>query len=225
MNALWPCHSIHAEVGVEAVGDGDPGDFFPSHSRLQARDVGLRRARGKHERRVARVQVREMGDLVGHHRTADAGMLRPAVHAGLEEGAVDDQLTAAVEQVEQARLARQVRRTRTSSPPPSTACAGARRPVRHGRGSWPFPSRASARARLPTPAVETTCVFMANLLFVAMLVACGAFVACDASACSVRPEAAGRIPSAAGSSRPRTAPAPCRWRGRPEYRDACASRR
>src|SRR5882762_6355428 len=32
-------------------------------------------------------------------------MLRPAVHAGLEEGAVDDQLTAAVEQVEQARFA------------------------------------------------------------------------------------------------------------------------
>ena len=32
-------------------------------------------------------------------------MLRPAVHARLEEGAVDDQLTAALEQVEQARLA------------------------------------------------------------------------------------------------------------------------
>src|ERR1700685_14823 len=32
-------------------------------------------------------------------------MLGPAEHAGLEEGAVDDQLRAAVEQVEQARLA------------------------------------------------------------------------------------------------------------------------
>src|SRR6267142_973322 len=32
-------------------------------------------------------------------------MLRPAVHAALEEGAVDDQLTAALEQVEQARFA------------------------------------------------------------------------------------------------------------------------
>ncbi len=32
-------------------------------------------------------------------------MLRPAVHAGLEEGAVDDQLAAAVEQVDQARFA------------------------------------------------------------------------------------------------------------------------
>ena len=46
-----------------------------------------------------------MRDLVGHHRAADAGVLGPAVHAGLEEGAVDDQLTAAVEQVEQARPA------------------------------------------------------------------------------------------------------------------------
>ena len=47
----------------------------------------------------------EVRDLVGHHRAADAGVLGPAVHAGLEERAVDDQLTAAVEQVEQARLA------------------------------------------------------------------------------------------------------------------------
>jgi hypothetical protein len=46
-----------------------------------------------------------VGDLVGHHGTADAGMIGPAGHAGLEEGAVDDQLTAAVEQVEQPRLA------------------------------------------------------------------------------------------------------------------------
>ncbi len=32
-------------------------------------------------------------------------MLRPAVHAGFEEGSVDDQLTPALEQVEQARFA------------------------------------------------------------------------------------------------------------------------
>ena len=95
---------IHAEVGVEAVGDGVPGNF-PAHPRLQARDVGLRRTRGIHEGRVARVQVGEVGDLVGPQGTANAGMLRPAVHAGLEEGAVDDQLAAALEQVEQARFA------------------------------------------------------------------------------------------------------------------------
>jgi len=43
--------------------------------------------------------------MVGPQGTADAGMLRPTVHARLEEGAVDDQLMAALEQVEQARFA------------------------------------------------------------------------------------------------------------------------
>jgi hypothetical protein len=47
----------------------------------------------------------DVGDLVGHEGAAAAGMFGPAVHAGLKEGAVDDELTAAVEQVEQARLA------------------------------------------------------------------------------------------------------------------------
>src|SRR5207247_11312382 len=36
---------------------------------------------------------------------AAAGMLGPAEHTGLEEGAVDDQLTTAVKEVEQAHLA------------------------------------------------------------------------------------------------------------------------
>ena len=79
--------------------------IVPAHPRLQACDVGLRCTRGIHEGRVARVQVGEVGDLVGPEGTADAGMLRPAVHAALEEGAVDDQLAAALEQVEQARFA------------------------------------------------------------------------------------------------------------------------
>ncbi len=43
-----------------------------------------------------------MADLVGAERTADAGVFRPAVHARLEKGAIDDQLTPAFEQVEQA---------------------------------------------------------------------------------------------------------------------------
>jgi hypothetical protein len=34
-----------------------------------------------------------------------AGMIGPAIHAGLEEGAVDDQLTAPLEQVQQAGFA------------------------------------------------------------------------------------------------------------------------
>src|SRR5947207_15110698 len=46
-----------------------------------------------------------VSDLVSHHRATNTSMLRPAFHAGLEERAINDQLTAAVEQVEQARLA------------------------------------------------------------------------------------------------------------------------
>jgi hypothetical protein len=46
--------------------------------------------------------VDAVGDLIGHHGTAVAGVVGPADHAGLEEGAVDDQLAAALEQVEQA---------------------------------------------------------------------------------------------------------------------------
>jgi hypothetical protein len=45
-----------------------------------------------------------MGDLIRHERAALARMVGPAVHAGLEKSAVDDQLTPAVEQIEQAGL-------------------------------------------------------------------------------------------------------------------------
>ena len=78
-------------------------------------------------------------------RAADAAVLRPAGHAGLVEGAVDDQLAAAVEQVEQARRAVRALEARSPSPSPATASAGARRPARRGRGSAPSPSRAVAR--------------------------------------------------------------------------------
>src|SRR5918996_6057061 len=96
---------IHAEVGVEVVRDRVPGDVLPAHPRLQALDVRLRRARGEREARVALVQVGGMSHLVRDHRAADAGMLGPPVDAALEEGAVDDELGAAVEEVDQAELA------------------------------------------------------------------------------------------------------------------------
>src|SRR5258708_7621053 len=51
------------------------------------------------------VMVYQVGDLVGAQRAADAGVLGPAVHAGLEEGAVDNQLMPALEQIRQARFA------------------------------------------------------------------------------------------------------------------------
>src|SRR5215471_14949466 len=47
----------------------------------------------------------QVGDLIRAQGTAAAGVLGPAEHPGLEEGAIDDQLPAALEQVEQANLA------------------------------------------------------------------------------------------------------------------------
>src|SRR2546430_17527845 len=46
----------------------------------------------------------QVGDLIGAQGAAAAGVLGPAEHSGLEEGAVDDQLPAALENVEQANL-------------------------------------------------------------------------------------------------------------------------
>jgi len=65
----------------------------------------LRAARGECQRGVAGVQVREMRDLVGQHGAADAGVVGPAVHAGLVEGAVEDELAAALKEIEQRELA------------------------------------------------------------------------------------------------------------------------
>src|SRR3989454_11981551 len=47
----------------------------------------------------------QVGHLIGAQGAAAAGVLRPAEHPGLEEGAIDDQLTPALEQIEQAYLA------------------------------------------------------------------------------------------------------------------------
>src|SRR6266478_4977320 len=47
----------------------------------------------------------QVGYLIGSEGAAAAGMHGPAEDAGLEERAIDDQLTAALEQIEQAYLA------------------------------------------------------------------------------------------------------------------------
>ena len=57
------------------------------------------------QRGVAGVEVGEVSDLVGQQRTTRARVIGPPVHAGLEEGAVDDQLATPCEQVEQSGLA------------------------------------------------------------------------------------------------------------------------
>src|SRR3954469_15993002 len=88
---VGPVPLVDAEIRIETVGDGDPW-HGPAHPLLQPADIGLGRARSEHQRGVAGIQVRDMGNLVGHHGAAAAGMIGPTEHARLEEGAVDDQL-------------------------------------------------------------------------------------------------------------------------------------
>src|SRR5580658_9791570 len=49
--------------------------------------------------------MRQVADLIGAQGATAAGVLGPAEHSGLEEGAIEDQLRAALEQIEQAYLA------------------------------------------------------------------------------------------------------------------------
>src|ERR1700722_1591506 len=99
-----PVPFVDTEVRVEAVGQGVPR-HVPTHPRLQPRDIRLRGAGGEHQRRVAGVQMSEVRYLVSQHGTAATPMFRPPEYPGLEEGAIDDQLRPAVEQIRQAYLA------------------------------------------------------------------------------------------------------------------------
>jgi hypothetical protein len=69
-----------------AVGDRVPGDVLPSHALLQAPDLCLVGARRVDERRVARVHVGGVGDLVGAEGAVHAGPLR--VRAAREASAL-----------------------------------------------------------------------------------------------------------------------------------------
>src|ERR671911_382818 len=103
-----PVPLVDAEILVPVAGDRVPGDVLPPVALLQLPDLGLRRARGEHERHIPRVQVGGVGDLVRDEGAAHArplgvriATLRVRVGGDLRpvEGAVDDQLTAALEQV------------------------------------------------------------------------------------------------------------------------------
>src|SRR5580765_2807663 len=48
----------------------------------------------------------QVRDLIGAQGAAATSVLGPAKHSGLEEGAIEDQLPTALEQVEQANLTR-----------------------------------------------------------------------------------------------------------------------
>ena len=96
-----PCHSPTPKSASKSSVSVYQGTSKPVRA-LPALDVGLRRPGDVRERGVAGVQVRRVGVLGGHHRAAAAAPLRPAADARLEEVAVDDQLAAALEQVEEA---------------------------------------------------------------------------------------------------------------------------
>ncbi len=146
---------VNAKVGVETVGNRIPR-HRPAHPRLQALDVGLRSARDVREGRVSCVEVRNVRDLIGHHRAAATGMLGPAVHAGLEERAIDHQLATPFEQVDEADLALGSSRTCSFSRPSSTACGAAPRRERRVRGSTLFLLRSSCRRAVSHSCGDTT---------------------------------------------------------------------
>src|SRR5882762_7881379 len=96
-NTLWPCHSSTPKSASKPSVMVYQGISQPIRA--------FRRARGVGEGGVAGVQMGQVGDLIGAQGAAAAGVLGPAEHPGLEEGAIDDQLTAALEQIDEAYLA------------------------------------------------------------------------------------------------------------------------
>jgi hypothetical protein len=82
---------VHAEVGVEVVGQREPRDHLPAHPRFPTLDVGLRGARDEREGRVAGVQVGDVGDLIGEKEAAAAATLgfepqTPSLRVTAKEG-------------------------------------------------------------------------------------------------------------------------------------------
>src|SRR5438045_2500408 len=105
MNVFVPCHSSTAKsLSNPSVIVYQGMNCQPI--RAFRRSISLCGARDANASVVSRAfRMSGVSDLVGHHGAADACMFGPADHARLEEGAVDDQLPAAVEQIEQVHLA------------------------------------------------------------------------------------------------------------------------
>ena len=72
MKALVPCHSPTSSKSTSKLSVIVYQGTSQPIRRLEALDVGLRRARGVRERRVTGVEVCDVGILVSHHRAADA---------------------------------------------------------------------------------------------------------------------------------------------------------
>src|SRR5258705_14021026 len=98
MNALWPCHSSTPKSASKLSVMLYQGIFsHPIPAFRRAMSVcGAREAYTSVVSRAFRWA--RWVTWSAPSEQPNAGVLRPAVHAWLEEGAVDDQLTAAVEQ-------------------------------------------------------------------------------------------------------------------------------
>src|SRR6202044_1926503 len=104
MKALWPCHSATPKSASKLSVIVYQGISQPICAFRRA--ISACGARGAGAEGGSRgVKRGEGGGLVRHHGTADTGMAGPAMHAGLEERAVHDQLAASGKQVEQACFA------------------------------------------------------------------------------------------------------------------------
>src|SRR5829696_5158419 len=90
-------------VGVEVVAQRVPREL-PAHLLAIALQVLLVAAADGDEARVALAQMEQVAQLVGVHRAAGAAALRVDVHVRIHEEPVHDELTAAVEEVEQRRV-------------------------------------------------------------------------------------------------------------------------
>ncbi len=92
------------EVLGNVVMRGEPGEV-PTHPRLESLDVRLWRGRDQHQRCIAGVQVREVGEAVDEHGASATSTLGEIGNSWLEEKTIDDELSAAIEEIEQADLA------------------------------------------------------------------------------------------------------------------------
>ena len=199
------------EVEVEVAAErGRPGKR-PAHPLLVGLQLGERRARHRRKRDVVILQVDD--DAVEPVRDRRAGRT-PGRVVGPEHEVVDEELRAPSEEVRQRGAPSSVsKRYALSIRTHGSSCR------RRATSSLRRVSSFSALSRSSGPSAsrrETTFWRVTSCSLLLLVVA---------NICPFRPASAGRIPSAGGSSRPRTAPAPCRWRGRPACRGACASRR
>src|SRR5918993_4078171 len=90
-------------VGVEVVAQRVPGEL-PAHVLAIALQALLLAAADGDEAGVALAQVQQVAQLVGVHRAAGTAALRVDVHVRIHEEPVDDELPAAVEELEQRRV-------------------------------------------------------------------------------------------------------------------------